>query len=560
MTERIHSQEGGTPVEHTIYDMRFRRRFSVDPYKTLKLKLGEMSFWKDWVNTDRGDPYPILFGDGALYEETANGRLSVQNTADRRSSLARLLGQHFPYATYEVTIAALENASVGFAIKVEAGERSTYTDENAPLLKIFLVRDGDGARICYELSVGKVSRGVTIGSELEPYTTGMSLIVTCRGRYFDVYLKNDKKPIPCLTIDIPELSGIIKHSNFVNSTASLWYELEPMGRFVADEVSFYLDAGVSQADMKPICYEDGIPIMEHGRVFMTMSSRAEAGGFQSVISWNPSTCDFKMEGAIFFDHGDDLWCADVASSILFDRSNGEWYIWATSFSHGHILCHGTSTADLRYGINVIDAVLMPTETKHEADVTNDTLAAQAGASSSVTAELSDDTLWLARSGDEDPDLVYDKECGLWYMTICRCIAENGGTYYRYFLFESERPFSGYRFVDRTRSGSNTGGLITRIGGKLHLICGSDFDKRACYHVYDLHDLSTYERLRCDHDDGGFRGWGTVFPVPCGARTRYIWMTFDRHCGSTYNWSYGNIYVYESDLMNTGYEHKIQYKL
>jgi hypothetical protein len=26
--------------------------------------------------------------------------------------------------------------------------------------------------------------------------------------------------------------------------------------------------------------------------------------------------------------------------------------------------------------------------------------------------------------------------------------------------------------------------------------------------------------------------------------RYYWMTFDRHKGSDYNWSYGNLYCFE----------------
>ena len=45
-------------------------------------------------------------------------------------------------------------------------------------------------------------------------------------------------------------------------------------------------------------------------------------------------------------------------------------------------------------------------------------------------------------------------------------------------------------------------------------------------------------------DGGFRGWGTVIPVKQGTRTRYYWLTFDRHRGSDYNWSYGNLYCFE----------------
>ncbi len=50
----------------------------------------------------------------------------------------------------------------------------------------------------------------------------------------------------------------------------------------------------------------------------------------------------------------------------------------------------------------------------------------------------------------------------------------------------------------------------------------------------------------DYPDGGFCGWGTVIPVKLGSRTRLFWMTFDRHNGSDYNWSYGNLYCYEAD--------------
>lgn len=527
--------------EYTPHDMKFRRKFSVNPYKTLRMKLCEMSFYKDWIDTSRGDPYPVLSREGSLSEKTGDGRFEVRNPSSSPASATRLLGQHFPYASYELTINSLVSASAGFVICASGDERSAYTPENAPALRVFLVRDTDFdvVHIAHELTVGGVSRGTVVEREAELYTKGMSLIVTCRGRCFDVYIRSDKKPVHRLTIDVPEMSHMIKHDTFAGSTASLWYFVKPSGRFVAEDVSAYLDAGISHADMKPVRYENGMPMMTDGRLFVTMSSRGEEGGFQSVVSWNPSTCEFKMEGALFFDCGDDLWCSDVASSVLFDRNTNTWYVWATAFSHGHILCHGTSISDLRYGINVIDATLMPTEK---------TLA------EGENVSLSDDTLWLAKCGDEDPDFVYDN--GRWYMTICRCVSENGQNAYRYFLFESDKPFSDYRFVDKTLTGSNTGGLITKIGGRLYFVCGSDFDKRACYHVYDLHDFSKVSYLNCDYDDGGFRGWGTIIPVPCGNRTRYMWMTFDRHCGSAYNWSYGNIYVYESDVMNSGYEYNI----
>ena len=49
----------------------------------------------------------------------------------------------------------------------------------------------------------------------------------------------------------------------------------------------------------------------------------------------------------------------------------------------------------------------------------------------------------------------------------------------------------------------------------------------------------------DFPDGGFRGWGTIIPVRLGNRTRYFWLTFDRHLASDYKWSYGNLYCFES---------------
>ena len=135
------------------------------------------------------------------------------------------------------------------------------------------------------------------------------------------------------------------------------------------------------------------------------------------------------------------------------------------------------------------------------------------------------------------------------MTICRLVQEEGGKHYRYFLFRSGDPFTGYTYVDCGRAGSETGGSMVEIGGRMHFICGSDFDKRAVYHVYDLPDLSVYDLLKCDYDDGGFRGWGTVIPCPMGSRIRYYWLTFDRYRASELgNWSYGNLYGYEAEWL------------
>ena len=73
-------------------------------------------------------------------------------------------------------------------------------------------------------------------------------------------------------------------------------------------------------------------------------------------------------------------------------------------------------------------------------------------------------------------------------------------------------------------------------------CGNGFQKRANYRIYTKDGMITPQ---FDFDDGGFRGWGTIIPVELGSRTRYFWLTFDRHNGSDFPWSYGNWYCFEA---------------
>lgn len=315
---------------------------------------------------------------------------------------------------------------------------------------------------------------------------------------------------------------------FKNTTVSLYVGFEGLGSVEILKTEMYIDAGMSQADMKPIRFEDGQPLMENGKLYMTMTSRLGFEMYQSVLSWNPSTCDFNLEGVLLFDMGDGDWCGDVASSLIYDRNENNWKIWMASFSHGHILGYAQFENDPRFGINVIDITLMDKK------------------------EGSKDTDFFAKEGDEDPDMYFDKKSGKWYMTICRSDRLQDGKY-SYFLFESEKPFEGYKFVSKTFGDAVTGGMFTRVGGKRYFVCGANFDKRAQYNVYDAKDFTRCTHLKCDFDDGAFRGWGTIIPVPCGTRTKYMWITFDRHNASDYNWSYGTLYVYESDLMNKDYE-------
>ncbi len=526
---------------HTIEEMTFKRRFSINPYKKLRLPLGEMSCYKDWINDRRGAPYPVVFsneGEAALTETLPNARYRVENLTGQPLHKARLLGQHFPYATYDFELdeASLRGETSGVGLCLDC--------ECLPRLIIAASDDGDGLTVRCSVEGDEEERLLSSGHS---FTPGTRLIVTCRGRSFDIYLQPGNMPEYLGTFQLPAYGKIIAYDVFTRATASLYVSLEP-GDSVQGGVQFYLEGGISHADMKCMRYENGQPYMENGRLFMTLSSRLQAGGFQAVVSWNPSTADIRMEGAIFFDAGDGLWCSDVATSAVYDRRTGEWYVWACAFSHGHVLCRGKSFADLRYGINVLDVELMPMEQSVKGEA--DSLGAVDMDGEIQRAVLSDDRLFFAKFGDEDPDLTFDKKRGKWLLGICRltdCGEERPK--YRYFLYESDSPLDGFTYVDNVTMGDNTGGSIIRVAGRMYLLCGSDFGARAQYHLHPIEDLSQYTLLRFDYDDGGFRGWGTLIPVPCGRRLRYLMMTFDRHNGSDYNWSYGNIYVFEADRMN-----------
>ena len=520
-----------------LEDMVFRRRFSVNPYKSLSLPLGRMDCHKDWLSDTRGDPYPVTGASGQpLREFLDDGRYAARNDTADTQYVSRLLGQHFPYATYEFELREKRFTSA------ESGVGLELRGEGIPTVRVlFGQMNGQACVRCEE-------NGVSVGrlTAAKPLEDGACAIVTCRGRYLDIYIRfsNEKEYIGAF--EARGLTDIIAFDVFTRSTASLCVTLAP-GDLVVCGAAFCLEGGISHADIKVMKTENGEAFMENGRVFLTLSSRLQAGGFQSVVSWEPSTCDIRMEGALFFDTGDGRWCSDVATSAVFDRRAGIWYVWACSFSHGHVLCRGISRADIRHGIHVIDVKLM--DAQREVIGAPDSLGAIDATGPVGRATLDDDTLFLAKFGDEDPDLTYDEARKKWLLGVCRLVATEKGDMYRYFIYESDSPLDGFRHIGHTNAGSTTGGSFVRVGDRRYLVCGSSFDRRAQYHLYQLNDLSKHALVRFDYDDGGFRGWGTIMPLPCGGREKYVMLTFDRHNGSDYNWSYGNIYVFEADVMN-----------
>ncbi len=472
----------------------FKRKFSISMYKNMQILLGEMNFLKDFVNDTRGDLYPVFEKSEDCIERVAENRFHIEG-----GSTERVFCQFFPFATYELTADKIDG-NVGFAFRIP----------------------GASAFITVKMSAGSAVLTYKCGEHTESFdlplefTESSPWLVTCRPGSFDIYYRVNGGAIYLLTIDEPEFAESNRYATFKDGNVSLIAS----GNIIVSKVTSALDNGVSIADFRAVKYEDGTPIHENGKVYFTASIRTHAGNYQSIFSWVPGTMQFEMTGILFFDHGDGFWRGYIASSILYHRAKKEWYVWVSSFEHDHILAYGSFKGDPRFGVGVADVKIMDRAT-----------------------ESNKMTDFIGFFRDEDPDLIYDEETDRWLLAICRIDREIKK--YRYVFFESDDPFKNFRCIGCgvQEESSETGGSFLRVNGELHFVCGNSFDRRSEYRIYNKDGMKL---AKFRYPDGGFRGWGCVMPLTLGSRTRYFWLTFDRHNGSTYNWSYGNVYCFEAE--------------
>ena len=488
------------------------RLASINMYKTERITLSRMSLVKDFIKAHaakRADLYPLLDSAGEGRERVSDGFYSFYGNGKGSDAYrVRLFGAFFPYASYEMRIGTTSPCGFRFTLPTGTADVLVYTDEFGDVYASFKSPEGE--------QVQRLDRR---------FGGGGLFTVTLRPGRFDLFLGEGDNCTYMATFTSEAFNYSHRESDFRQGTVSVYL---CSGATVSD-VSGYIDCGMSQADMRPIKYEDGTPMMENGRVFLTMTARGQWEMYQIVVAWKPGTCEFEMTGAYFFDVGDGLWCSDVASCLMYDRRRSKWLLWYCSFSHDHILAHAEFDHDIRYGVNVVDTTLMP-------------------AMSAEQVANGEDELFLGKYGDEDPDLLYDSKEDKWYMSICRMVKfPDGGSAYRYFVFTSDNPFEGFKFLTKGTEGSETGGSLLPLDGEKYFICGSDFGRNNIYHLYKLPEFGAPELLSHDYPDGGFRGWGTIIPVFRANRRRFFHITFDRHNCSSYNWSYGNVHIFEGEM-------------
>ena len=468
--------------------------------KCLEIPLSKMTFTSDFTVTDRGDLYPLVASKGDLTEHVSPAGYTTVGDG----SVERLLASFFPFATYKMKITSL-NGAAGFVFQSKTA-RAEVMIENDDWETVVSFFDGERAN--------KTHLPSEIGE-------GFELIVSLRPHWFDIYA-SVKGAIYHV---VSEVSDAFRDSHAIAFYETAKVFVKMVGNATIVGASSCIDCGIGQADIRPFKYENGDLVMENGRVFLSISSRLAKGSYQSVLSWLPGTADFKMEGAIFYTHGEGSTKihSEVAASYVFNRMDNKWHVWVRDGSAGHVLSYGCFDYDIRYGLNIVDVTPLPLMSE---------------------AEL-DDTVLLGKKGDEDPDFTYDAERKKWLFTLCRI--DTAHHKYRYYFFESDSPDKDYKFVGLGPVGEETGGSILRLDGKFFFACGNDFHAVSDYRVYEWGKFDTFTNLKCDFPDGGFRGWATIMPIRYGSRMRYFWLTFDRTLMSKVNnWSYGNLYCFEAE--------------
>lgn len=519
----------GLDTALALNEFRFRRVHARTLNKNLKYHISSMDFSKNFIDLSDGNMYEELEISSTLTQTVANGKFNLSNNGDGGSQSRRLLGKFNLFSSYEINIANIVRQTT---LGVRCGINLINKVDN-DMYNIFVAFNSlNKLEVRSEMFLDGTSQGIIVNHSEENTKDNANVIFTVLRDRVDIYIVEDNIKRFLVTVNISKSLNTI---NLINrTTVALYTRLNQNESVTYTKFENYYDSGISQGDIKPIKYKNGSTLIKNGRIYFTVSSRFQVDSYQTIISQNIGGDDYKLEGVLLFVVNDKIG-HDIASSILYDNDSGKFLIWNTSFNNNHILSYGEAYCDIMHGVNLIDMNLMP-------------------------GGIINDTDFKAKVGDEDPDFFYNYETKKWNMIICRLtyVEEESKEIYRYFLFESDNPFTDYVFKNKTLTGANTGGSIVKVSDKYYLICGSNYHVTSQYNIYNLDDLSTFKSLLFDYADGGYRGWGTVFSIPCGSYTKYGWITFDRESEGQTQWTYGNIYYYESDMLNKGCEYNIKY--
>ncbi|QNL51790.1 hypothetical protein H8S90_09535 [Olivibacter sp. SDN3] len=432
--------------------------------------------------------------------------------SERESQTAIWLGGFNPFATYTLNLdSGVGDGEVGFEFTSPINaERMVIVEQFKDSLIIGLqlsVFDAEGNLITDEsiatanLKEQKVSKG--------------NIILQMLGSGLVLYAKHEGLPKVIGQADFNKYIDLRK-KKYIHSFQSRLYAKLKGGAIKVKRAEISLTTGVGLADIRPITYENGEPLLDNGKIWYTMSIRGRAlpHHLQGVFSMNPSVFDIKLEGIIVFDRQDSLLRNEIASHIFFDRNDKVWRGVTTGFSafanpekEEKQLLLVESETDPRFGFSIMNAKPF-----------------------NITGDI------------EDPHILYDAHDKKWRMVACK--NQNG---YKAIMLESRYWNKNYRQIAGPVTHNSTGTSLQMIGDKRYCFSGSS-DKQI--YIYTYPDLKEAGTLKMDlppwDEQAGTRVWPNVVQMPNGYPFKYIALMMDRVNYPEMqepNWTYGALYLY-----------------
>ena len=438
------------------------------------------------------------------------GRLKLSTTTG--ASSARWIGGFNPFATYELSLHRFAGSGrIGLLF------RDRHPGSH---LSAFIVARG-GKYEAIEWVV--VKEGQEVGRQKFAWPSGVNATGAVRLRVqmlavgVNIYVESQGKSH---LVGYPDFNqhlelrdkNLIRRFEFCLSS-----DLEAKASVEIEKVISALTPGCGQADIRAITTRSGTPLLDQGRVWLTMTVRGRAlpHPLQGVFSMNPSVFDLRFEGIIVFDMGDGLWRNELASHLFYDERSGQWRGWTTGFSalgtksqkEEKAILAVWSDRDPRLGFSIMHARPIGLRGQHE-----------------------------------DPHGVYNSQSDKWRLLL----SERAGKY-RAGMWESDDWDRGYQRLAGPVEMDSTGTLIQKIGKSRYVFFGSA-DRKVYIRSYP--DLQPVGELNIHlppwNESTGTRIWPNIIPLPDGYPAPYLALMMDRQNYPEMparNWTYGAMYLF-----------------
>ncbi|MES2808027.1 MAG: hypothetical protein V4619_05360 [Bacteroidota bacterium] len=448
-------------------------------------------------------------GQAAAQVSIEQNKLVIQSKKETQTAI--WLGGFNPFATYTIDLAASTGEGV-------LGFEFTDADRAERILVYTQYKDNQITDVRLKVLKNKeiiADRSIAV-NEKESRELANGIILQMLGSGLVMYTQNDGLPKVIAQADYNKLADL-RGKQYLNTFQTHLYIGTKNSEVKVSRADIALTAGMGLADIRPVTYEDGEPMMDQGRLWYTMSIRGRGlpHPLQGIFSLNPTVFDIKFEGVIVFDRNDGILRNEVASHLFFDRKDKMWRGVTTGFSayanpdkEKKQLLIIESKRDPRFGFSVMNARA------------------------------------FQMVGDmEDPQMLYDAKAKKWRMLSCT----NPGGGYKAILSESDKWDRGYKQIAGPVAHNSTGTSLQKINGQLYAFSGSNENKLFVYTYPDLKEVGTLNMdLPPWNDTSGSRVWPNVIQLPDGYPFKYLALMMDRFNYPSIqgqNWTYGALYLY-----------------